>query len=337
MSCQFIRPPVILISLILLLSPYSRAQEHSLERTTDTSKLLSTGNHPQKRSDCGFVELNGKFYLIGGRGIKPVEVFDPKTKTWQQKAPTPFEMHHFQAITYKEEIYVVGGMTGNYPHEKPLEHVYIYNPRKDSWRQGPVIPPERRRGSGGTIVYKKKIYFIGGIQDGHYEGTVPWFDVLHPRTGRFTTLIQAPHARDHFHAVVIRHQLYIAGGRRTSAKTGEVIELTTPEIDVYNFKKKQWKTLPKEQNLPIPRAGCTALNFKNQLLIIGGESVAHLEAHKEVHTYKPKKGFWKTFGTLSIGRHDTQALVYNNSMYIACGASERGGGPNLDTIEIINE
>jgi hypothetical protein len=62
--------------------------------------ILPVTTEPQKREDCSFVETDGKFYLIGGRGILNVEVFDPATNKWGKKDKTPFEMHHFQCITF---------------------------------------------------------------------------------------------------------------------------------------------------------------------------------------------------------------------------------------------
>src|SRR5205085_7653958 len=120
---------------------------------------------------------------------------------------------HFQAVTFKHEIYVVGGMTGGFPHEKPLDHIYIYNPAKDEWRKSAEIPVERRRGSGGTVVYNNKIYLVCGIQDGHYSGTVGWLEEFDPATQKWQRLPDAPHTRDHFHAAVVNRQLCLAGGR----------------------------------------------------------------------------------------------------------------------------
>lgn len=42
-------------------------------------------------------------------------------------------IHHFQPISYKNRIYMVGAMTGNYPDEPPMNSIHIYDPEKDSW------------------------------------------------------------------------------------------------------------------------------------------------------------------------------------------------------------
>ena len=235
-------------------------------------QIINTQGLPEKREDCSFVEAYGLFYLLGGRGIKTVDVFDPKTNTWTHRGNTPVELNHFQAVAFKNKIYVIGAMNGRYPHEKPLENIYIYDTQSDTWQTGPAIPAGRLRGSGGTVVYKNKIYLVCGIQDGHFDGTVPWLDAFDPETGNWTAMADAPHGRHHFNAVVVGGKLYLASGRFTSAKTQPAIQLNVPEVDVYDFKKNTWTTRSAEINLPVPRAGSAAVAFKNQVVILGGES-----------------------------------------------------------------
>ena len=323
--------------ILFLAFPYfSIAQGTAKTENPHGWQIIATQSTPEKREDCTFVEVNGLFYLIGGRGIKPVDVFNPATNTWQAKGKTPIEFNHFQAVAIKNIIYVIGAMNGGYPHEKPLENIYTYNTQTDEWQKGPAMPAGRLRGSGGCVVYKGKIYMVNGIQDGHYDGTVNWMDEFNPATGLWRTMPDVPHPRDHFNAVVTGHKLYLAGGRRTSAKTKQVTQLTVPEVDVFDFKKQTWETLPAGQNLPTGRAGCAAVNYKGMLVIIGGESVAQTSSHSEVEAFDPKTGTWTKLPALVTGRHDTGALTYKNRIYIAAGAANRGGGPDQNTIEVLN-
>jgi hypothetical protein len=321
--------------LIFAMPILAHAQDTSKIANVTGWQMLTANGVPEKREDCSFVEVNGLFYLVGGRGIKPVDVFDPKTNTWQHKGNTPVELNHFQAVACKNDIYAIGAMNGRFPHEKPLENIYIYHTQTDAWEKGPAMPAGRLRGSGGTVVYKNKLYLVCGIQDGHWDGTVTWMDEFDLETNTWKALPDAPHARDHFNAVVIGNRLYLAGGRRTSFKTKQIVELTVPEIDVFDFKKQTWETLPADKNLPTPRAGCTAVKYRNQLVIIGGESVAQKDSHHEAEAYDTKTGEWLKFPLLITGRHDTGALTWKNKIYIAAGSANRGGGPDQNTIEVL--
>jgi hypothetical protein len=63
-------------------------------------------------------------------------------------------MSHFQAITFKDEIYVLGAFTGGFPHETPIPHIYIFNPVKNEWRKGSEIP---RTGGEVRLVHLSSI------------------------------------------------------------------------------------------------------------------------------------------------------------------------------------
>lgn len=286
------------------------------------------------RSENAFARVGDHFYLFGGRKKQSVEAFDTKTDTWKKVANVPMEMHHFQAIEYKGEIYVLGAFTGDYPHETPIPRIYIYNPEKDQWREGADIPENRRRGAAGVTVYNEKIYLVCGITDGHWDGHVTWLDEYDPKTDKWKVLPDAPRARDHFQAAVVGGQMLVAGGRRSTQKIGHVLDLTVGEVDVYDFKKGAWKTLPASGNIPTQRGGCTSVTLGKQIVVIGGESPQKL-AHNQTEAFDFKTNTWQTLAPLQTGRHGTQAVVYKNKIYIAAGSANQGGGPEINSMEVM--
>ena len=294
-------------------------------------ETLTPQNTCTERHECSGSAVDGKFYLIGGRGEKPVEVFDPVSADWRKLGNAPFEMHHFQAVTYKNNIYVIGAFTGGYPHETPVANVYIYNPLRDSWVKSHKIPKERRRGAAGLVVYKDKFYLLGGAQDGHWAENRDYLDEYDPATGKWKTLAPMPRLRDHFQAVVVDDKLYAVGGRRSFAKEGHGFELTYPEVDVYDFITGEWTTLSNHP-LPTERAGSTTVPYKDGFLVIGGESDVQVKAHSEVEYFHPENG-WKLLNHLNRGRHGFPAVVINDDLYLAAGCGNRGGNPELNSIE----
>ncbi|WP_026350551.1 Kelch repeat-containing protein [Dyadobacter beijingensis] len=294
-------------------------------------------NLPEKRHENAMATANGKLYLLGGRGIKPVDEYDFKKDSWKNLAPSPLEMSHFQAVSYKNEIYVLGAFTGGYPHEVPIPDIYIFNPLKNEWRKGAAIPENRRRGAAGAFTLNDKIYLVCGIQDGHWDGQVTWFDEFDPATGTWKTLTDAPRPRDHVQVAVLGNKLYVAGGRLSTARINQVLNTVIREVDVYDFKTGKWSTLDASNNLPTLRAGNTAVAYNNKILIIGGESDAHVEAHNEVEAFNPATQKWERLPSLHQGRHGTQAVMLNKKIYIAAGSANRGGGPELNDMEILDK
>jgi N-acetylneuraminic acid mutarotase len=306
----------------------------SFVATAQTWQPVQTQNDCEKRHENAAALVGDSLYAIGGRGMKPLESLNLKTLVWSRLPAPPLEMNHFQAVTYRDEIYVIAAFQGKYPHETPLPNIYIYNPKRGEWRQGPEIPTEYRRGSAGVVVRGDKIYVVCGIIDGHYDGHVAWLDEYDPRANTWKRLADAPRARDHISAGLIGDQLVLAGGRRSSAKTNQVLETTMPEVDVYDFKTGRWTALPAESNVPTQRAGGTVVTHGGKVWLIGGES-PQLAAHNEVEGFDPRTRRWTAGPKLQQGRHGTQAVVYQNRVYIVAGSANHGGGPELNSVEVL--
>lgn len=306
------------------------APQSDMVTTTGWEEVLpDDASTPTARHEAAFVKVNDKAYLLGGRGIKPVDILDLKTMTWTAGAKSPVEIHHFQPVVYQDEIYLMGAMTGKYPGETPLPEIYIYSPAKDEWRTGATIPEERRRGGAGTVLHDEKMYLVCGIIDGHRGGHVAWLDSYDPRTDTWKQLPDAPRPRDHFQAVNHENKLYAAAGRTTVAATNPFAN-TIGEVDVYDIPTGTWTTL--RDTLPTLRAGNAAMVMKDELLIVGGESKDQLRAHAEVEALALPDGSWRSLDTLSRGRHGTGVVHYGDRLIMASGCGNHGGSPELDDL-----
>lgn len=294
-------------------------------------ETLETTGTPVARHEAAFIDFEGEFYLMGGRRIQPVCVFNPETQTWRNASEPPIEFHHFQPVTHAGKILIVCAMTGRFPNETGLENVLVYDPATDQWSWGHDIPQERRRGGSGVVHVDGKIYVIGGIVNGHIGGYVNWVDRYDPATGEWEKLLDAPHKRDHFQAAVLDGKIYAAGGRRTSKETNQVFDLVVPEVDVYDLKTDTWSVL--KENLPTPRAGNSTVAIGDDVVVAGGESMARKEAHAEVEAWDTKKEYWHTYPSLNRGRHGTSLILHKNCIYTCSGSGNRGGGPELKSTE----
>ncbi|HLT07966.1 MAG TPA: kelch repeat-containing protein [Cyclobacteriaceae bacterium] len=320
--------PIKILFLLLLMLSVSPAVLGQSWSTRDTKNTCTA------RHECSGAAVDGKIYLIGGRGEKAVEEYDPATNQWRTMSMPPLEMHHFQAVAHKGKIYVIGALSGRYPHEEPISHVYIFDPKTDTWDKSHEIPEERRRGAAGLVVKDDKFYLVAGIKDGHWADNRNYFDEYDPATGKWRTLPDLPRVRDHFQAVVVDNKLYAVGGRKSFAKEGHGFELTYAEVDVYDFKTNKWETLPAQHNLPTERAGSSTLAYDGGFVVIGGESASQVAAHNEVEYFEPGQG-WKLLNRLEQGRHGFPLVEINGSLYVVAGSGNRGGGPELTSVEVM--
>ena len=317
----------LLLSILTLGSNSAIAQDFS---------IVKTANEATPRHENGFVAAGDKLYLIGGRGIKPVEAFDPKTNKWEKLGETPLEIHHFQPVAYQGKIYIMGAFTGKYPHETPIPNVLIFDPEKDQWHTGPSIPENRRRGAAACAVNGEKAYITGGIIDGHSNGTVNWLDEFDFETEKWTALPDAPHRRDHVTSAIADGHLYIIGGRQSDyheeGNFAAFFKTNQRAVDKYDIAGKKWTTL--SDSLPVATAGGGAVYFKDKIYYTGGET-AQKKAHHQVQAYSLKSQTWDVSGSLEKGRHGTCLTLSGKILYIASGSENQGGGPELSSIESV--
>ncbi len=319
-----------MLLLSLILSCKSHKHDDSKPQKIWHQVIASDDSTPIARHEAAFVNVGDKFYLLGGRKIRAVSIFDTKTRKWTLGKKPPIEFHHFQPIVFEDHIYIIGALTGKYPRETPVEHVYMYNTTADTWIKGDPIPKDRLRGSTGNVIKDEVVYISCGISNGHMSGHKKWLDSYNLKTGLWKVLPDAPRERDHFQAVENDNKIYVLAGRLSKAPDATFQE-TIAEVDVYDIEKNEWITLEKE--IPTQRAGNIAILYKDDVLVIGGESVNQTTAHNEVEALNTRDYTWRTYPSLLEGRHGTGALLFDNHIYIASGCGNRGGSPELSTME----
>lgn len=283
-----------------------------------------------KRHETSGVAVNGKMYVIGGRGHQPVDVWDSATNTWSQAAKPPLEMHHFQAVAIDHIIYVVGAATCCYPVETNIANIYQFDTISGNWSKGAAIPGNRLRGSTAAAVYNRKIYIVGGNTRGHSGGAVNWFDEFDPATGQWRALADAPDARDHATIAVVGDQLVVAGGRQSNYPN--TFGNTVARTNVYDFAQQRWQTAA---NIPTQRAGTMAVGLGSELVVIGGESLASSNAHNAVEAFDIYSRSWRRLNPLPTPRHGGAAAVIHQSIHVVAGSKQRGGAPETDAHEIL--
>jgi len=317
-------PASFCLAVILFSSVFARAQSGIWQTVSNNPPCTA-------RDETALTALDGKLYLIGGRGIEPVEEYDPSVNAWKQLAPPPLELHHFQALAVDGRILVPAAMTGNFPKEKLVAYLWWFDPKKNEWTKGVEIPESRRRGSAGAVLSDNKLYLVCGITNGHWNGFVPWMDMLDLKSGQWTVLPDAPHARDHFNAVLLDGKIVAASGGTSYGEINKVDDLTVPEVDVFDLATRQWTTL--SNHIPTLRTGGMAVGRDGKVIIIGGQSMQQLAAHREVEALSLATGKWETLPALNQGCHGAGAAFIGDTLYVVSGVGNRGGSPRLNSMQ----
>ena len=78
------------------------------------------------RHEACFLMVGRKAYLLAGRGIKPVNIYDPVTRTWTNGTAPPIQIHHTQCVAVNNDsIWIVSAWTGGYPMERNTDKIYV--------------------------------------------------------------------------------------------------------------------------------------------------------------------------------------------------------------------
>jgi len=129
--------------------------------TDQWTDLTSTCPMPTARDHCVAATVNGKIHMIGGRQtdifaiLNVHEVFDPATRSWQQKAALPTARAGFSAAVLNGKILIMGGEGSSHSSGVFAENEE-YDPVTDTWRTlSPMTAPRNSTQAGviNDVVY----------------------------------------------------------------------------------------------------------------------------------------------------------------------------------------
>lgn len=303
--------------------------------------LVNTTGQPTARHEACFVMVGGKGYLIGGRGAsKPVDVYDPVTRTWSKRAGPGVELHHMQCVGTNaddlgsrstRQIYIVSAWLGRFPNEQNHKNMYIYDTIQDRWSVKHGLPEHRRRGGASAVLFKGKIYVTHGNRGGHGQQatTLGWMDAYDIASDTWeTNLPDAPHPRDHTGGVMVNGKLCVAGGRDGGAAA--FFNAPILSTDCYNFETGKWEI---HANIPTGRAGAAyGQTCDGRMMVAGGEGSGN--AFNNVDIFDGSS--WKSGPPLRTARHGSglaMGFCGCGQITIAAGASTQGGAKEINSTE----
>ncbi|KAI0559016.1 hypothetical protein FGB62_171g011 [Gracilaria domingensis] len=295
---------------------------------------ISSGALTPRHEAC-FVWSDGKGYLLGGRRVKPVDIFDPRTNSWTQGTNPGLQLHHMQCVAYKKKIYIVSAWTRGFPREANVDKIYIYDTQTDSWSTRPGLPENRRRGGSASVLYDDKIYVVAGNRGGHGShatslGWMDYYDLLDEVW--VTNLPDLPQGEERDHvggSVVNGNKLCIAGGR--DGGVDQFFTATRKSTLCYSFASGVWQNM--QAPIPEERAGASyGTTCAGHMMIAGGERT---DAFSRVDVFDGSS--WTTVASLKQKRHGSGLGVSACScghIFIASGSGRKGGSPELESTEV---
>jgi N-acetylneuraminic acid mutarotase len=288
---------------------------------------------PVARSHCPAAVWNGKIFLFGGGGanfqsLQSVGIYDPETDRWSAGRDMPTLRSGTMAAALGDRIYVMGGgfkqPDGKFVFFRKVE---VYDPRTDSWSEGPDLLMPHDYPS--TVVHEDSIYIFGGHHpDATQAGplTDPGFafcERLDLRRGRWEEIPPLPTPRFATAAVAAGGRIRVLGGAgyRPEGFTNYALGESFDPV------KNRWEE--EKITLPWSAAGLGACLLDGRIFIAGGfdgETV-----HKRTAAWDPVQKRWEELDPMPRPRMAMAALLSGGVLYLLGGRGDDRKTP-LDSV-----
>ena len=237
---------------------------------------------PTARAGVSTLVVDGKIYAIGGgerkkiqvgrawrnsgKLLPTIEMYDPVTDTWIQKADMPVPRSSNSTCIVDGKIYIIGGVAANRKQGR-LDSVDIYDPATDTWTEAKSM--NHARGGASVSVVDGMIYVMGGVgwpqipnHPGPFLSSVEMFD---PKNNQWTEITEMPAPKAGHAASVIDGKIYVIGGGFRGNDRFKYLST----VEVYDPETDRWT---QEPDMPIGRWGHRAEVINENIYIFGGSS-----------------------------------------------------------------
>jgi N-acetylneuraminic acid mutarotase len=240
--------------------PRNEAYDPATDRWTARAPM------PAARDHLGIAVANGKIYTFGGftktvhaNAGTDVFEYDIATDTWRARAPLKTPLGSTAAAVAPDgKIHVLGGR--GLDGVTTATHA-IYDPKTDTWADGPPLP--KARDHLGVVAADGKIHAIGGRFTSPVDRT-DMHDVFDPATNTWSSAAPLKTPRSAVAAAVYKGMIVVDGGEFPPEKR------TFTENEGYDLKTNTWVTLAP---MPLGRHGFGPGAIGPNLYFAGGPSL----------------------------------------------------------------
>ena len=300
-----------------------------------TLQWIRKADMPTARTGFATSVVNGKVFVIGGniqlkRGefgdlsASTVEMYDPETDTWEQKANMPTARAGVSVAVVDGKIYAIGGSQmktiqaprGFSSESEEVATVEMYDPVTDTWTQKADMPTSKKT---MTCVVDGKIYAVGGWLTTNEKPHLETVEVYDPATDTWAKAQSMNCARCSAAIGVVNGEIYAIGGLGSSP-IQEQSDLYLSSVEVFNPKTNQWQ---EGTEMAAPKALHSASVIDGKIYVIGGYLREDGEFKKlsTIEIYDPTTDHWIQESDMPMGKWGHKTEVIDGQIYIF------GGGP----------
>lgn len=180
---------------------------------------------PEERGGGGLALVDRKLHYFGGvKSDRDTDAADHwildldhwsggGSTNWTSAAPMPVARNQFSTVTLDGKIYAIGGQFHHDSGQHDQPRVDIYDANTDSWSRGADLPKGHSHSEGGTFVYERQIFLVGGHTTPKGGRKSIDADILSLASeGNWNIVGKLPMPLSSPAAAIINGKLYVAGG-----------------------------------------------------------------------------------------------------------------------------
>jgi non-specific serine/threonine protein kinase len=286
--------------------------------TNLASQWTTAASLPYKLDEPRGTTLGGEVYLVGGitglqqlpggdlllEASKELTRFDPRAETYEELASPPRRMNHIGVVTYRHDLYVLGGYGRRRDHDTSSAF-FRYDPRSNTWSRMPDMPEPRAAMAAGVI--GRQLIVAGGARDNVPKSDAYSFDF---RTGRWSRLPSMLSRREHVGATTVGDRLYVLGGRGPDTLAATVAE-------AYDVSERRWTQLPP---MPTATGGLGAVSIDGKAIAVGGGNDGAGTVTGAVQEWDPEDEEWSLLPEMRTPRHGHATAAVGNRIWVFGGS-----------------
>lgn len=275
---------------------------------------------PSARQQVAATVADGTVWVFGGLEDKnstaKSEGYDPSIDTWKAGPDLPLPVHHAMAVTFRNEMIVLGGWLPVGADTTAETSNRVFALRRGSWVELPRL--NRRRAAGAAAVVGDKIVVVGGQSDGRLVEVTEVFDGTAWKEGA-----SMPTLREHLAAASDGNFMYVVGGRSLSA------DKNSAALERYDQRADAWQKLA---DMPTARGGLGATVAAGRLVVVGGESPTGV--FDAVEAFDLTAGTWSKLPAMATPRHGMGVIAVGSAVYVVNGAKVPSHAVSSPVIEV---
>jgi non-specific serine/threonine protein kinase len=273
--------------------------------------------------------LNGsQIWVAGGltgsgeadQATDKTEYYDTAIHAWNPGPNLPFAVHHAMLVTYKNQLWLIGGFLPQGPNLTGAVSDKVLILKDGHWTTGP--PLHHARAAGAAVVVGNKIVVFGG-RTGKVEAEVKQTEVFDGKSWHDARAIPFP--GDHLGGVTDGTYAYAIGGRTIHSSENQ------NQVQRFDPATNKWTQVT---TLPAANSDMGVVYLDGQLITFGGENA--FSVFNTVRAYNLATKTWSTLANMAQARHGMGAAVVGKAIYAIDGASTPGHSGSTRTLQLLH-